>query len=161
MAIRYIKYIQMKVASFPNSKGLGVPVSFKKTSSVASARPPAVSLSADCQGLSSWNPACLQELYEIPSTPAKPAANVFGVSGFENNFANKRDLKVYHPFPLYSIRTTPTIAHQTFLETYRPDMNPNTTFGLLSVDDGINNQLPAGAGIAGVGGRFLLLCRLS
>jgi tripeptidyl-peptidase-1 len=25
-------------------------------------------------------------------------------------------------------------------------MNPNTTFDLISVDDGINNQLPAGAG---------------
>ncbi|KAJ6554764.1 hypothetical protein B0H19DRAFT_1263069 [Mycena capillaripes] len=97
------------------------------TSWVASARPPTVSLSADCQGLSNWNPACLLELYEIPSTPAKPAANVFGVSGFQNDFSNKRNLK-------------------TFLETYRPDINANTTFDVLSVDEGINNQLPGGAG---------------
>ncbi|KAJ6552831.1 peptidase S8/S53 domain-containing protein [Mycena capillaripes] len=116
--------------SFPDSKGHSVPTTVRKTSPVTSTRPPAASLSPDCQGLSSWNPACLQELYEIPSTHAKPAANVFGVSGFENDFANKRDLK-------------------TFLETYRPDINPNTTFGLISVDDGINNQLPAGAGLSG------------
>jgi hypothetical protein len=29
-------------------------------------------------------------------------------------------------------------------------MNPNTTFDLISIDGGINNQLPAGAGIFGV-----------
>ncbi|KAJ7687497.1 Pro-kumamolisin, activation domain-containing protein [Mycena rosella] len=72
---------------------------------------------------------CLQELYGIPSALAKPAANVLAVSGFENNFANERDLA-------------------TFLETFRPDMSPNTTFELISVDGGINNQLPAGSGIA-------------
>ncbi|KAJ7268406.1 family S53 protease [Mycena rebaudengoi] len=113
--------------SFPDSNSLAAPSRINNTSSVTSARPPTVSLSANCQGLSNWNPACLQELYEIPSTPAKPAANVFGVSGFQNDFSNKRDLK-------------------TFLETYRPDINPNTTFNLLSVDQGINNQLPGGAG---------------
>jgi hypothetical protein len=52
---------------------------------------------------------------------------------------------------LDSIRTTLTIVRQTFLETYRPDINPNTTFNLLSVDQGINNQLPGGAGQDGVG----------
>jgi hypothetical protein len=48
------------------------------------------------------------------------------------------------------IRAALTIAAQTFLETYRPDINPNTTFDFLSVDDGINNQLPADAGEDGV-----------
>ncbi|KAJ7453111.1 hypothetical protein FB451DRAFT_1185367 [Mycena latifolia] len=72
-----------------------------------------------------------EELYGIPSAPAKAPANLFGVSGFNNDFANKRDL-------------------QLFLETYRPDMNPNTTSGFISVDDGINNQLPAGAGLIAV-----------
>ncbi|KAF7342121.1 Tripeptidyl-peptidase SED2 [Mycena venus] len=44
-----------------------------------------------------------------------------------NDFANKRDLK-------------------TFLSEFRPDINPITSFGLVSIDSGINNQLPAGAG---------------
>ncbi|KAJ7655471.1 peptidase S8/S53 domain-containing protein [Mycena rosella] len=107
-----------------------------KTSSVLNLTSKAVSkraspngsVSADCRASSSWTPACLQEFYGIPSTPAEPAANVFGVSGFENGFANELDLK-------------------QFLETYRPDMNPNTTFDLISIDGGINNQLPGGAGI--------------
>jgi tripeptidyl-peptidase-1 len=86
---------KLKLASFPDSNSLAAPSRINNTSSVTSARPPTVSLSANCQGLSNWNPACLQELYEIPSTPAKPAANVFGVSGFQNDFSNKRDLKVY------------------------------------------------------------------
>ncbi|KAJ7791695.1 family S53 protease [Mycena olivaceomarginata] len=116
--------------SFPDSNRPAALSRIKNTSSVTSARPQMVSLSANCQGLSSWNPACLQELYGIPSTspnPAAPAAHVFGVSGFSNDFTNERDLR-------------------TFLETYRPDINPNTTFDFLSVDDGINNQLPADAG---------------
>ncbi|KAF7359720.1 Serine protease S53 [Mycena venus] len=117
--------------SFPDSNSLAAPPRINNISSVTSAHPPTVYLSADCQGLSNWNPACLQELYEIPSTPAKPAANVFGVSGFQNDFSNKRDLRVYI---------------LTFLEIYRPDINPNTTFNFLSVDQGINNQLPGGAG---------------
>ncbi|KAJ7875520.1 family S53 protease [Mycena olivaceomarginata] len=86
------------------------------------------SVSADCRANASWTPACLQELYGIPSTPPQPAANSFGVSGFQNGFANERDLK-------------------QFLGTYRPDMNPNTTFDLITLDGGVNNQLPADAGI--------------
>ncbi|KAJ7817802.1 peptidase S8/S53 domain-containing protein [Mycena leptocephala] len=54
-----------------------------------------------------------------PPTSAKPAANVLGVSGFDNDFANKRDLKA-------------------FLEEFRPDMNPNTTFDLISIDSVVN-----------------------
>ncbi|KAF7328126.1 Serine protease S53 [Mycena venus] len=56
----------------------------------------------------------------------KKTANVFGVSGFDNASANKQDL-------------------QTFLQVYRPDMNPNTTFDSISVDGGVNN--PAGADV--------------
>ncbi|KAJ7312738.1 family S53 protease [Mycena albidolilacea] len=97
-----------------------------------SAKPPTslASISADCRVSSSWTPACLQELYGIPSTPAKPAANVLGVSGFNNDFANKRDLK-------------------TFLQLHRPDINPNTTFDLITLDGGLNNQLPQNAGNTG------------
>ncbi|KAJ7310010.1 family S53 protease [Mycena albidolilacea] len=56
--------------------------------------------------------------------------NVLAVSGFSNVFANKHDLKA-------------------FLEEFRPHMNPNIMFDLISIDGGINNQLPAGASISG------------
>ncbi|KAJ7768853.1 hypothetical protein B0H16DRAFT_1780881 [Mycena metata] len=72
-----------------------------------------------------WTPTCIQALYGVPSTPATPAANTFGVCGFNNEFADEKDLTA-------------------FLETYRPDIASNTTFSLISIDDGINNQLPSG-----------------
>ncbi|KAJ6552059.1 family S53 protease [Mycena vulgaris] len=111
--------------NFPPASARSAPLSMP--SRTARATPPRASVLADCRVNSSWTPACLQELYGIPSAPAKAAANVFGVSEFGNNFASKRDLKA-------------------FLEIYRPDMDPNTKFDLLSIDGGINNQLPAGAG---------------
>ncbi|KAF7341339.1 Serine protease S53 [Mycena venus] len=120
--------------NFPETKTSSFPSFVNKTSSAAPRIPPAptsVTVSPDCRTNSSWNPACLQQLYGIPTNPvnANPAANaVFGVSGFSNDFANKRDLKA-------------------FLEVYRPDMNPNRTFDFISIDGGINNQLPAGAGL--------------
>ncbi|KAJ7041450.1 family S53 protease [Mycena alexandri] len=116
--------------SFPQAKSSRPPSSLKRPTTAASAQPPASSVSADCRMNSSWTPVCLQELYGIPSTPAKPTTDLFGVSGFDNDFANLRDL-------------------QTFLEIYRPDMNPNTTFGLITLDGGLNNQLPGGAGLTG------------
>ncbi|KAJ7461623.1 family S53 protease [Mycena latifolia] len=116
--------------NFPSTNAQGSPSFRNMTPKAASgiSMLPGASVSTDCRASSSWTPICIQELYGIPSAPAKAAASLFGVSGFNNNFANKRDLKL-------------------FLETYRPDMNPNTTFDLLSVDGGINNQLPAGAGL--------------
>ncbi|KAJ7041617.1 family S53 protease [Mycena alexandri] len=95
------------------------------TATTTKAAPLRASITPDC--ILSWTPACFQALYGIPSTPAAPAANVFAVAGFQNDFANLRDV-------------------QAFLQTFRPDLNPNPTVTLISVDDGINNQLPAGAG---------------
>ncbi|KAJ6454753.1 family S53 protease [Mycena vitilis] len=115
------------IISFPNPQGV-VPSSIRNTPTTPDAQPSVSSVSADCRSNSSWTVSCIQELYGIPKTPATPANNVFAVSGFANDFANNRDLKA-------------------FLETYRPDLNPNTTFDFISVDDGINNQLPAGAGL--------------
>jgi tripeptidyl-peptidase-1 len=36
------------------------------------------------------------------------------------------------------------------LKQFHPDINPNTTFNLISIDGGINNQLPSGAGFLAV-----------
>ncbi|KAF7342124.1 Serine protease S53 [Mycena venus] len=104
------------------------PPAVNTTSPTPGSSHPTTSISSDCRVNNSWSPpACLQELYDIPSAPASPAANVLAVSGFINDFANKRDLKA-------------------FLSEFRPDMNPNTSFDFVSVNGGINNQLPAGAG---------------
>ncbi|KAJ7018612.1 family S53 protease-like protein [Mycena alexandri] len=97
-----------------------------KSSAVSRRSSPTTSVSSDCPG--NWTPACVQELYGIPSTPATPAANTFGVCGFNNEFANFHDLNA-------------------FLTMFRPDINPNTTASLVSVDNGINNQLPSGVAI--------------
>ncbi|KAJ7189161.1 family S53 protease [Mycena filopes] len=117
--------------TFPEAKSSRPASTIKRPpTTAATARPPAGSVSAACRLNTSWTPGCIQELYGIPSAPAKVGSHVFGISGFENSFANLRDLK-------------------TYLEIYRPDMDPNTTFGLITLDGGLNNQLPGGAGITG------------
>ncbi|KAJ7035833.1 peptidase S8/S53 domain-containing protein [Mycena alexandri] len=96
----------------------------KKTSAASRPNKRTSAISSDCPG--NWTPACIQELYGIPSTPATPTANTLGVCGFDNEFVDIHDLTA-------------------FLKTYRPDIDSNTTFSLISIDDGINNQLPSGA----------------
>ncbi|KAI0329366.1 subtilisin-like protein [Cubamyces sp. BRFM 1775] len=66
-------------------------------------------------------PACLQELYNIPLTPAKNPSNRIGVTGRYGNIAHYAGLK-------------------QFLTLYRPDMDPNTNFTVDSVDGGVNDQ---------------------
>jgi hypothetical protein len=77
---------------------------------------PVASVSAGCRSNSSWSPVCLQELYEIPSTPAKPAANVLGVSGFINDFATTTTSKYcvlrLIPWPTLIVKTIPP-GHQS------------------------------------------------
>ncbi|KAJ7768843.1 Pro-kumamolisin, activation domain-containing protein, partial [Mycena metata] len=95
-----------------------------KLSTVSKRSSPTSSISSDCPD--NWTPTCIQALYGAPSTPATPAANTFGVCGFNNEFVDSKDFTA-------------------FLKTYRPDIASNTTFSLISIDDGINNQLPSGA----------------
>ena len=71
-------------------------------------------------------PTCLQDLYQIPTTPATQSSNVLGVSGFIDQFANEADL-------------------QTFLTSLRTDL-VGTTFSLETVDGGENDQNPNDAG---------------
>ncbi|KAI0353320.1 family S53 protease-like protein [Trametes cingulata] len=66
-------------------------------------------------------PACLQELYNIPTTPATVASNRLAVTGRFGNNAHYDFL-------------------QEFLKRYRPDMDPNTNFTVMSVDGGNNDQ---------------------
>ncbi|KAJ7733969.1 family S53 protease [Mycena metata] len=73
-------------------------------------------------------PACLQELYSIPTTPATQKSNTLGVAGFLDQFANQADLT-------------------TFLTTLRKDINSSTTFALETLDGGSNPQNRDQAGV--------------
>ncbi|PIL23443.1 hypothetical protein GSI_14754 [Ganoderma sinense ZZ0214-1] len=64
-------------------------------------------------------PACLQELYNIPTTAASASANSLGVSGFINEIPNKSDLS-------------------EFLSVLRPDATAGT-FDIVAIDGGITN----------------------
>lgn len=73
-------------------------------------------------------PACVQDLYGVPKTLATQPSNSLFVSGFGGEYANQQDLS-------------------EFLATYRPDLPSNTTFSLVSVNGGINNQKLSIAGV--------------
>ncbi|KAI0777487.1 subtilisin-like protein [Trametes elegans] len=66
-------------------------------------------------------PACLQELYGIPLTPATSKSVDIGVTGFFGNNAHYAWL-------------------ESFLKIYRPDMSPDTNFSVVGVDGGSNDQ---------------------
>ncbi|RDX46442.1 subtilisin-like protein [Lentinus brumalis] len=66
-------------------------------------------------------PACLQELYNIPTAPAKNASNKLAVTGRFGNNAHYKWL-------------------QEFLTQYRPDMNSSTNFTVTLLDGGNNDQ---------------------
>ncbi|KAJ7625518.1 subtilisin-like protein [Roridomyces roridus] len=76
----------------------------------------------------SVTPACLQALYGIPTTPATQASNSIVIPGFIEQFAQKADL-------------------QSFLQSFRTDIDPATTFATQTLDGGKNTQ---GARFAGI-----------
>ncbi|TFY63839.1 hypothetical protein EVG20_g6158 [Dentipellis fragilis] len=73
-------------------------------------------------------PACIQDTYGLPATLATQPGNRIGVAGFDNEYVDEADLKL-------------------FLQMYRPDLNASTTFEVKFVDGGQNpqNQSLAGA----------------
>ncbi|KAJ7830645.1 subtilisin-like protein [Mycena olivaceomarginata] len=78
----------------------------------------------------SITPACLQALYNIPTTPATQQNNPLLVTGYEQQWAEIDDL-------------------QAFMKQFRPDLpsGANQTFLRLSIDGGTNPQFPNSAGI--------------
>ncbi|KAJ7870933.1 subtilisin-like protein [Mycena olivaceomarginata] len=66
-------------------------------------------------------PACLQSIYGIPTTPATQSNNALLVTAYQDEFAQTADL-------------------EKFLQGLRPDMDPSTSFALLSLDGGIDPQ---------------------
>ncbi|KAJ2985446.1 hypothetical protein NUW54_g10149 [Trametes sanguinea] len=92
---------------------------------------PAVNVTSDAVPAScssTITPACLQDLYGIPTTPATQKSNQLTVSGFIGQFAQKADL-------------------ETFLNQFRPDLPASTTFTLQTLDGGENPQNPNEAGV--------------
>ncbi|KIK66625.1 hypothetical protein GYMLUDRAFT_37782 [Collybiopsis luxurians FD-317 M1] len=76
----------------------------------------------------SVTPACLQDLYGIPVTKATQTSNGLGVSGFEDQWPQIADLA-------------------SFLTDFRPDIPPNTTFTLQTLNNGSDPQGPLDAGV--------------
>ncbi|KAI0030067.1 family S53 protease-like protein [Vararia minispora EC-137] len=73
-------------------------------------------------------PDCLEALYNLPATNATETSNTLGVSGYIGEYANQADLTA-------------------FLGSLRPDLPPNTTFALETLDGGSNPQGINQAGI--------------
>ncbi|KAJ7333493.1 family S53 protease-like protein [Mycena albidolilacea] len=73
-------------------------------------------------------PACLQELYGIPTTPATQTSNALLVTGYFDQWAQSADLA-------------------QFLKLVRPDIPSATTFTLLSTANGTNPQSPDNASL--------------
>ncbi|KZT71785.1 hypothetical protein DAEQUDRAFT_755611 [Daedalea quercina L-15889] len=66
-------------------------------------------------------PACLQWLYDIPTTPATSPNNSMAVPGYATEWPQEAYLK-------------------SFLEQYRPDIDPDTTWELVTLDGGSDPQ---------------------
>ncbi|KAK7045080.1 family S53 protease-like protein [Favolaschia claudopus] len=75
----------------------------------------------------SITPACLQALYNIPTTPATQKNNALLVTAYEDEWAETADL-------------------QAFLAQFRPDLPSTQNFTTFSVDGGVNPQAPNDGG---------------
>ncbi|KAJ7779427.1 family S53 protease-like protein [Mycena maculata] len=99
----------------------------REAAPVADVAPVSAAVPASCNSI--ITPACLQAIYNIPTTPATETSNILGVSGFILQWANEADLK-------------------EFLTDFRTDISSSTTFTLQTLDGGENVQTPrADAGI--------------
>ncbi|KAJ7144419.1 family S53 protease [Mycena epipterygia] len=93
---------------------------------VPAATPVADAVPASCASI--ITPACLQSMYNIPTTAATQTSSKLGVTGFILEWANSLDLK-------------------QFLTSFRTDMSSATTFTLQTLDGGVNTQTRASAGV--------------
>ncbi|KAJ6544652.1 family S53 protease [Mycena vulgaris] len=96
------------------------------TPQVASAAGSSNGTAASCAA--AITPACLQSLYNIPTTPATQSSNSIVVAGFIEQFARRTDLK-------------------RFLKLFRSDMDSTTTFTTQKIDKGHKKQSSNAAGL--------------
>ncbi|CCL99220.1 uncharacterized protein FIBRA_01235 [Fibroporia radiculosa] len=127
----YINLVHPTI-SFPNPYG-NAPNLFasksRRSTPSAERRSSAETAASPCgTGTPGITPACLQYLYGIPSAPATSPYSSLAVTEYEYEWASYADL-------------------ETFLQDYRPDMNPSTTFTVQSVDNGTDSQSPGDAGL--------------
>ncbi|KAJ7024070.1 family S53 protease-like protein [Mycena alexandri] len=73
-------------------------------------------------------PACLQDLYGIPTAPATQRSNALLVTAYVEEYAQTADLAA-------------------FLKLLRPDIPSTTTFKVISLDNGTDPQGPDDAGV--------------
>ncbi|KAF7336180.1 Family S53 protease-like protein [Mycena venus] len=73
-------------------------------------------------------PACLQDLYGIPTAPATQKSNTLLVTAYVEQYAQTADLTA-------------------FLKLLRPDIPSTTTFKVISLDNGTDPQDPEDAGV--------------
>ena len=76
---------------------------------------------ADASCSSTITPSCLQQFYNIPTTPATQKTNTMAVSSFVQSFASNTDLS-------------------SFLTKFRTDLSASTTFSVAAVDGGTNDE---------------------
>ncbi|KAA1473472.1 subtilisin-like protein [Dentipellis sp. KUC8613] len=69
----------------------------------------------------SFNPSCAQQMYGIPTRPATQPSNRLGVIGLASEWISNTDL-------------------QMFLTKYRPDLPASTSYQVVSISGGVNNQ---------------------
>ncbi|KAI9436209.1 family S53 protease [Lactarius indigo] len=113
--------------AFPSSDDMiGSPIFSSPAKVVRRAGDLTSAVASSCDNL--ITPACLQQLYGIPTVPASQSSNRLAVSPFHQGSANKADLG-------------------EFLQTFRTDLSPNTTFFEQAIDGGSNPQAPSEAGI--------------
>lgn len=88
------------------------------------------------------DPACLQQLYGIPTTKAANADPLV-VTGYVEQYPNPTDMRVGF-FMLLMMPTANTKIWQNFLGRFRPDINPSTTWTLVELDGSMYNPYKPG-----------------
>lgn len=101
------------------------PVAAKSNSSLTSNAVP-----SSCS--TTITPACLQDIYGIPSAPASESSSTLAVSGFIEQYANAAGMfSLSDDFVLLVTRDADL---KTFLTDLRTDIDSSTTFTLVTLD---------------------------
>ena len=107
------------------------PLTVNGTSVQPNSPQPAIGATVPSSCQSTITPACLEALYDIPTTSATQSSNKLFVAGFLDEWAQQADLT-------------------NFLKALRPDLNSATTFALDTIDGGSNPQGSRDAGAEAV-----------
>jgi tripeptidyl-peptidase I len=88
-------------------------------------------------------PACIEDLYGIPTVLATQSSNQLAVAGYGQQYAQQAELTVRHlSLSAVGYLKIAMLPPQSFLATLRPDLDSDTTFSLDTIDGGSNPQGP-------------------